>query len=126
MPELQSPLVGQRVRWYTARPQGLERMLERGAPYLHFIVEEISRRGLPMELALLPFVESAMNPVAPSPASAAGLWQFTPATGRRFDLSQDWWIDERRDVVSSTRAALDYLTEAHAMHGDDWFLALAS
>jgi membrane-bound lytic murein transglycosylase D len=126
MPELQSPLVAQRVRWYTARPEDLKRMLERGAPYLHFIVEEIAQRGLPMELALLPFVESAMNPIALSHASAAGLWQFIPATGRRFDLSQDWWIDERRDVVSSTRAALEYLQEVHAMHGDDWFLALAS
>ncbi|HMS79236.1 MAG TPA: transglycosylase SLT domain-containing protein [Burkholderiaceae bacterium] len=126
MPELRSPLVDQRVRWYTARPDLLERLLERGAPYLYFIVEEVTRRGLPTELALLPFVESAMNPGATSHAAAAGLWQFIPATGRRFDLSQDWWIDERRDVVESTRAALDYLQEVHAMHGDDWFLALAS
>jgi membrane-bound lytic murein transglycosylase D len=126
MPVLRSPLVEQRVRWYMTRPEDLERMLERGAPYLHFIVEEIARRGLPMELALLPFVESAMNPVALSHASAAGLWQFIPATGRRFDLSQDWWVDQRRDVVASTRAALDYLQEVYAMQGNDWFLALAS
>jgi membrane-bound lytic murein transglycosylase D len=126
MPELRSPLVEQRTRWYLARPDLLERMLERGAPYLYFIVEEVTRRGLPTELALLPFVESAMNPGATSHAAAAGLWQFIPATGKRFDLSQDWWIDERRDVVESTRAALDYLQEVHAMHGRDWFLALAS
>ena len=126
MPELDSPLVEQRTRWYLARPDLLAQMLARGAPYLHFIVEEVERRGLPTELALLPFVESAMNPTALSHASAAGLWQFIPATGRRFDLSQDWWVDQRRDVVDSTRAALDYLQEVHAMHGDDWFLALAS
>jgi membrane-bound lytic murein transglycosylase D len=126
MPELRSPLVEQRTRWYLARPDLLERLLERGAPYLYFIVEEVTRRGLPTELALLPFVESAMNPGATSHAAAAGLWQFIPATGRRFDLSQDWWIDERRDVVESTRAALDYLQQVHAMHGEDWFLALAS
>jgi membrane-bound lytic murein transglycosylase D len=126
MPELRSPIVEQRVRWYTARPDLLGRMFERGAPYLHFIVEEVSRRGLPTELALLPFVESAMDPSATSVAAAAGLWQFIPATGRRFDLSQDWWIDERRDVVASTRAALDYLQAVHEMHGRDWFLALAS
>jgi membrane-bound lytic murein transglycosylase D len=126
MPALDSPLVEQRTRWYLARPDLLERMLERGAPYLYFIVEEVTKRGLPTELALLPFVESAMNPGATSHAAAAGLWQFIPATGRRFDLSQDWWIDERRDVVASTRAALDYLQQVHAMHGQDWFLALAS
>jgi len=126
MPELNSPLVREKERFYLARPDDLERMLARGAPYLHFIVEELEKRGMPTELALLPFVESAMNPVAQSGAQAAGLWQFIPATGRRFELSQDWWIDERRDVVRSTRAALEYLQAIHEMHDRDWFLALAS
>ena len=101
-------------------------MFDRGARYLHHIVEEIEKRGMPTELALLPFVESAMNPVALSSAKAAGLWQFIPSTGKQYDLSQNWWVDNRRDVVQSTRAALDYLQTIYEMHGNDWFLALAS
>jgi len=126
MPELASPLVAEKERFYLARPAYLERMFARGSRYLFHIVEELDKRGLPTELALLPFVESAMNPVALSPAQAAGLWQFIPSTGRAYDLRQDWWVDNRRDVVQSTRAALDYLQKIHAMHGNDWFLALAS
>jgi len=101
-------------------------MWTRGGRYLFHIVEEIERRGMPMEIALLPFVESAMNPVALSHAEAAGLWQFIPSTGRAYNLNQNWWVDNRRDVVQSTRAALDYLEMLHAMHDGDWFLALAS
>lgn len=126
MPELDTPLVAEKERFYLARPEYLQRMFQRGARYLFHIVEEIEKRGLPTELALLPFVESAMNPVALSPAQAAGLWQFIPSTGKAYDLRQDWWVDNRRDVVKSTQAALDYLQKIHAMHGNDWFLALAS
>jgi len=126
LPALNTPLVQNYERWYLTRPDGLQRMFERGARYLFFIVEEIERRGLPTELALLPFVESAMNPVAMSPAKAAGLWQFIPSTGRAYDLSQNWWVDNRRDVMQSTNAALEYLTRIYAMQGNDWFLALAS
>ena len=126
MPELDTPLVAEKERFYLARPEYLQRMFQRGGRYLFHIVEEIEKRGLPTELALLPFVESAMNPVALSPAQAAGLWQFIPSTGRAYDLRQDWWVDNRRDVVKSTQAALDYLQKIHAMHGNDWFLALAS
>ncbi len=126
MPELASPLVAQKEKFYLARPDYMERMMTRGGRYLFHIVEEIERRGMPTEIALLPFVESAMNPVALSSAKAAGLWQFIPSTGRAYDLKQNWWVDNRRDVVQSTRAALDYLETLHAMHGGDWFLALAS
>ena len=84
-------------------------MAERAGKYLYFIVDEINRRGLPTELALLPFVESAYNPTALSRAQASGLWQFVPATGQHFNLKQDWWRDERRDPIASTNAALDYL-----------------
>ncbi|HEX4855305.1 MAG TPA: transglycosylase SLT domain-containing protein, partial [Limnobacter sp.] len=84
-----------------------------------------ARRGMPAELALVPFVESQFNPLARSPASAVGLWQFIPSTGRQFDLKQNRWMDERRDLRASTRAALDYLTYLYRMHGD-WHLALAS
>jgi membrane-bound lytic murein transglycosylase D len=125
-PELDTPLVADKERFYLRKPENLQRMFARGGPYLHYIVEEIEKRGMPTELALLPFVESAMNPVALSPAKAAGLWQFIPSTGRTFNLSQDWWVDNRRDVVESTQAALDYLQKIYAMQGNDWFLALAS
>lgn len=126
MSELDTPLVAEKERFYLARPDALQRMFARGGRYLHFIVEEVERRGMPTELALLPFVESAMNPVALSPAKASGLWQFIPSTGRQYELSQNWWVDNRRDVVQSTRAALDYLQKIYEMHDRDWFLALAS
>ena len=126
LPVLNSPLVANYERWYMARPDALQRMFERGGRYLFFIVEEIERRGLPSELALLPFVESAMNPAALSSAKAAGLWQFIPSTGKSYDLSQNWWVDNRRDVLQSTNAALGYLTRIYEMQGNDWFLALAS
>jgi membrane-bound lytic murein transglycosylase D len=126
MPELASPLVLEKERAYRARPEALQRMLSRGERYLFYIVAELEKRGMPTELALLPFVESAMNPSAVSSAKAAGLWQFVPATGRQFDLSQNWWVDNRRDVVKSTQAALDYLQKIYVMNQRDWFLALAS
>ncbi len=126
MPELDSPLVAAKERFYLQQPEYLQRMFLRGSRYLFHIVEEIERRGLPTELALLPFVESAMNPTALSHAKAAGLWQFIPSTGRAYNLQQDWWVDNRRDVVQSTDAALDYLQKIYALQGNDWFLALAS
>ncbi len=124
--ELPTPLVAEKERFYTGKPEYLQRMFSRGGRYLYHIVEEVEKRGLPTELALLPFVESAMNPVAMSSAKAAGLWQFIPSTGTAYNLNQNWWVDNRRDVVKSTKAALDYLQKIHAMHGNDWFLALAS
>ncbi len=126
MPELDTPLVGEKERYYLAHRESLQRMFSRGGRYLYFILEEVERRGMPAELALLPFVESAMNPVALSSAQAAGLWQFIPSTGKQYDLSQNWWVDNRRDVVQSTRAALDYLQKIYEMNERDWFLALAS
>ncbi|HRO60650.1 MAG TPA: transglycosylase SLT domain-containing protein [Burkholderiaceae bacterium] len=126
MPELDTTLVAEKERFYLSKPDYLQRMFERGGRYLFHIVEEIEKRGMPTELALLPFVESAMNPVALSHAQAAGLWQFIPSTGRAYNLDQNWWVDNRRDVVKSTQAALEYLQKIYAMHGDDWFLALAS
>lgn len=126
LPELPTPLVAEKERFYMANRDALNRMFTRGARYLHYIVEEVERRGLPSELALLPFVESAMNPVALSSAQAAGLWQFIPSTGKHYNLAQNWWVDNRRDVVKSTHAALDYLQRIHEMNDNDWFLALAS
>ncbi len=126
MPPLDTPLVERMERFYLSKPDYLQRMMARGGRYLFHIVEEIEKRGMPTELALLPFVESAMNPTALSTAQASGLWQFIPSTGRAYNLQQDWWVDNRRDVVKSTQAALEYLQKIYEMQGNDWFLALAS
>ncbi len=126
MPPLDTPLVERMERFYLSKPDYLQRMMVRGGPYLFHIIEEIEKRGMPAELALLPFVESAMNPTALSTAQASGLWQFIPSTGRAYNLQQDWWVDNRRDVVKSTQAALEYLQKIYEMQGNDWFLALAS
>ncbi|MCL2525347.1 MAG: transglycosylase SLT domain-containing protein [Betaproteobacteria bacterium] len=125
MNNLNDDLVLHYQQRYESRPGALRRMVERSRPYLFYIVEELEARGMPSELALLPMVESAFNPQALSSARASGLWQFIPATGKRFNLEQNWWRDERRDVVASTNAALDYLQSIYDMHGD-WHLALAS
>jgi membrane-bound lytic murein transglycosylase D len=125
MPDLAGPLVAEKTAWYVARPDYLKRVFERSRLYLYHIVDEIEKRGLPTELALLPMVESSFNPMAYSRAHASGLWQFIPGTGKRYELAQNWWYDGRRDIVASTSAALDYLKDVYEMNGD-WHLALAS
>ena len=125
MPELQNTLVVKWEQWYSSRPDYVQRMTERGGRYLFYVVEEIQKRGMPTELALLPFVESAFNPQAMSVARASGMWQFMPATGKDFDLKQNLFRDDRRDVLASTRAALDYLQMLYGQF-NDWQLALAA
>jgi membrane-bound lytic murein transglycosylase D len=125
MPDLHVAQVADRQSWYLNRPDMLQRIFERGSRYLYHIVEELEKRGMPTELALLPMVESAYNPQAVSSARALGLWQFIPSTGKNYKLAQNWWVDERRDIIASTDAALTYLQAIYDMHGD-WHLALAS
>ncbi|MBP7454539.1 MAG: transglycosylase SLT domain-containing protein [Proteobacteria bacterium] len=125
MPDLDTDLVRKQEQWYLARPDYIERMTERSRMYIFHVVEELELRGMPTELALLPYIESAFNPQAISSAKAAGLWQFMPGTGRDFQLTQNVLRDDRRSVLESTRAALDYLQMLHDMFGD-WHLALAA
>lgn len=125
IPNLNDPLVDHWTNYYASHPQSVYRMSERAKRYLYFIVDELERRGLPTELALLPFVESAYNPEAYSRAKASGLWQFIPSTGLHFNLKQDSLQDQRRDPIASTHAALEYLAYLYDFQGD-WYLALAS
>ena len=125
MPDLVSEEVDRQEIAYLSHPAYLDRAFARARPFLYHIVAELEARGMPTELALLPMVESAFNPRAYSRSRAAGLWQFIPSTGRLFKLEQNAWVDERRDVVASTDAALDYLQYVYERHGD-WHLALAS
>lgn len=125
IPDLDSNTVAARERALKKNKRLVTNMLKRSEPYIYFIAQECEKRGMPSELALLPFVESQFNPLARSPSAAEGLWQFVPSTGRQFDLKQNKWVDQRRDLVASTRAALDYLTYLYDMHGD-WHLALIS
>jgi membrane-bound lytic murein transglycosylase D len=123
--DLSNERVTEQQLFYLGHPGFLKQVLSRGGRYLYYIVDEIERRGLPTELALLPLVESNYNPLAYSRAHASGLWQFIPSTGRHYNLTQNHWVDERRDVIASTNAALDYLQNLYELHGD-WHLALAS
>jgi len=125
IPNLENPLVDNQTQWYSSRPDYIERTTVRASRYLFHVVQELEKRGMPTELALLPFIESAFNPQALSTANAAGMWQFIPSTGRTFNLKQNMFTDERRDVLASTDAALTYLQKLYGMFGD-WQLALAA
>ncbi len=126
LPPLKHPRVDRELRWYASHPEYIHRVQARARPYLYTIVSEIEKSGLPGELALLPVVESAFKPNAYSRQRAAGLWQFIPSTGRLYGLKQDWWVDLRRDVHASTRAAIAYLKKLNAEFHGDWLLALAA
>jgi len=115
-----------RINWYKRHQEYLDRVSERATPYLYYIVQQLHKRDMPLELALLPIVESAYQPFAYSPSHASGLWQFIPGTGRLYGLKQNWWYDGRRDVVAATNAALDYLQKLHDKFNNNWLLALAA
>lgn len=121
-----NPRVEQQRLWFVSNPSFLETAADRGSLYMHYIVERLEERDMPLELALLPVIESAYNPMAYSKANAVGLWQFIPSTGRYFNLRQTNLYDGRRDVTASTTAALDYLSRLHEMFNGDWLLALAA
>ena len=125
MPDLDDPLVAKWEKYYADRPDYMARIVDRSSKYMFYIVTELERRGMPLEIALLPMIESAFNPVANSSAKAAGIWQFIPSTGVNYGMKQDWWSDARRDIVKATNGALDYLGKLNGMFGD-WQLALAS
>lgn len=125
MSDSTSPLVANHEEWYRSRPDYIRRMVERSQKYLFHIVEEVEKRGMPTEIALLPMIESAYNPQAYSSGRASGIWQFIPSTGKNFGLKQNWWVDNRRNVTFATDAALTYLQKLHTMFGA-WDLALAA
>ena len=113
------------TEWYSDHPKYMARVMKRAQPWIYYIAEELEARGMPGELALLPVVESAYDPFAYSSGMALGTWQFIAATGKQYGLRQDWWYDGRRDVWSSTQAALDYLEHLNKKFDGDWLLALA-
>ncbi len=118
--------VQRQLSGFRSSPQQVEAIFQRGGPYLGYIQDEVSKRGFPSEVTLLPFVESSYDPFAYSHGRAAGLWQFIPGTARLYGLQQDWWYDGRRDVIASTQAALDYLDKLQQQFDGDWLLALAA
>jgi membrane-bound lytic murein transglycosylase D len=125
LPDMASPLVHAQEKWFASRPDYIKRTVERSSRYLFYIVQQVEKRGMPSEIALLPIVESAYNPVAYSRAHASGIWQFIPSTGKHYGLQQNFWYDGRRDVMAATNAALDYLEKLYDMFGS-WDLALAA
>jgi membrane-bound lytic murein transglycosylase D len=125
IPDVDNTLVAKHIQWYASRPDYLARTSGRASLYLYHVVQELEKRGMPTELALLPVIESAFNPQALSTANASGLWQFVPGTGKDFNLQQNMFKDERRGVLASTDAALTYLQRLYTMFGD-WQLALAA
>jgi membrane-bound lytic murein transglycosylase D len=125
-PQQAAPSVQAHIENFRNHPRHIEQILQRGEPYLFYILGRVEERGLPAELALLPVIESAFDPFTSSPAGAAGLWQFMPATAKHVGLRQDWWFDGRRDIVAATEAALDYLSELHQRFDGDWLQALGA
>ncbi|ACE85097.1 lytic transglycosylase [Cellvibrio japonicus] len=126
LPQVEDSKVSNYLRWYSNNQRYIDKIAEQSKPYLYYVKSELAANNMPLELALLPIVESAYNPLANSPSKAAGIWQFMPHTGRSFGLQQNQWYDGRRDLVASTDAAIRYLSRLHNMFDGDWFLAIAA
>ncbi|MGB5739842.1 MAG: LysM peptidoglycan-binding domain-containing protein [Woeseia sp.] len=126
LPQVQNAAVEAQLNWFLKHPDYLDRVFLRSQRYLPYITDELEKRGLPLELALLPIVESAYDPFAYSHGRASGLWQIVPGTGKRFGIRQNWWYDGRRDVVDATNGALNYLAYLHELMDGDWLHAIAS
>jgi len=130
LPEQRSANALKRIQsqynWYAKNPQYMQRVWERATPYIYYVKSELAKRNMPMELALLPIVESAFDPFAYSHGRASGMWQFIPGTANMFKVKQNWWYDGRRDIIDSTQAALDYLEQLHRMFDGNWLHAIAS
>jgi len=126
LPDVADRSVDQQARYFAGKPEFLDRTFERAERYLYYVVRELEARNMPLELAMLPVIESAYNPYAYSRARAAGIWQFIAPTATRYQVRVNWWQDGRRDIVDSTRAALDYLSVLHTMFDSDWFKAIAA
>ncbi|MGH8149593.1 MAG: LysM peptidoglycan-binding domain-containing protein [Steroidobacteraceae bacterium] len=124
--DVDSPRIDKQLQWFIDNPDWVQRAFNRSELYMYQIVSQVEARGMPLELALLPVIESAYQPYAYSRARAVGLWQFMPGTATRFGLKQNWWYDGRRNVIESTRAALDYLQSLHNEFNGDWLLAIAA
>lgn len=121
-----NPQVQEQIRWFINRPDFLVTSATRAAPYLYYILQQVRKRHLPVELVLLPIMESSYNPFAYSPKGAAGIWQMMPGTASGFGIKQDWWYDGRRDVITSTRAALDYLAYLNNFFDGNWLLSIGA
>jgi membrane-bound lytic murein transglycosylase D len=126
MPDIDNARIDQQLQWYVRNEEYLDRVVERAGPYMHFIVEELQKQNIPLEIALLPIVESAFQPFAYSHGRASGIWQFIPSTGKRYGLEQNWWYDGRRDIYASTNAAIKLLSALRDEFNGDWMLALAA
>jgi len=126
LPDSDNPRIEHELRWYAGHQLYLNRVAERAQPYMHYIVDQLEANNIPLEIALLPIVESAFQPFAYSHGRASGIWQFIPSTGRRYGLKQNWWYDGRRDVCASTQAAIKLLSALHDEYNGDWLLALAA
>ena len=126
LPDVRSPYIADYEKWYSSRPEYIERMVKRASPYLYYITNQVEARGMPMEIALLPAIESAYKPHALSRSKAAGIWQFIPSTGRHYGLKQNYWYDGRKDIVAATNAALNYLEKLNKDFKGDWALTLAA
>ena len=120
------PRILEQIDWYQKHPDYLTRISKRAQPYLYLVVSEVEKEGLPIEIALLPIVESDYYPFSFSHGTAVGLWQFIPSTGKLYGLDQDWWYEDRRDVLASTRAAVKYMKDLNKLFNGDWLLSIAA